>query len=137
MIFGVDFDGTIVDGKYPEIGEELPGAIDILKLLKSKGHKVFLYTMRGHPKEGRDLLQEAIDWLEDRGLALDGVNRSPARFSTSIKQYAHVYLDDCQFNAPTRMWKGKEVYDWKQIADWLLEKDIINDLEYIGLLKNF
>ena len=31
MIIAVDFDGTIVEHKYPEIGRELPFAIETLK----------------------------------------------------------------------------------------------------------
>ena len=33
MIIAVDFDGTIVEHKYPEIGKEVPFAIDTLKCL--------------------------------------------------------------------------------------------------------
>lgn len=136
MIIGVDFDGTIVSDNFPNIGKELPGATDILKLLRKRGHKVFLYTMRGHSKD-RDTLQEAVDWLWNRGVELDGINRSPEQFSTSPKQFAHLYLDDRQFNAPTRIWKGEEIYDWKQVADWLLDNDYISNIDYIELLKNF
>ena len=32
MIIAVDFDGTIVEHKYPEIGQEVPFAIDTLKI---------------------------------------------------------------------------------------------------------
>ena len=33
MIIAVDFDGTIVEHRYPHIGEEIPFAIDTLKLV--------------------------------------------------------------------------------------------------------
>ena len=33
MIIAVDFDGTIVEHKYPEIGREIPFAIETLKML--------------------------------------------------------------------------------------------------------
>lgn len=33
MIIAVDFDGTIVEHKYPEIGRERPFAITTLKML--------------------------------------------------------------------------------------------------------
>ena len=32
MIIAVDFDGTIVEHRYPRIGEEIPVAVDTLKL---------------------------------------------------------------------------------------------------------
>ncbi len=33
MTIAVDFDGTIVEHRYPEIGEELPFATETLKML--------------------------------------------------------------------------------------------------------
>ena len=33
MVIAVDFDGTIVEHKYPEIGREIPFAIETLKML--------------------------------------------------------------------------------------------------------
>ena len=36
MIIAVDFDGTIVEHKYPEIGRELPFAIETLKKLQQE-----------------------------------------------------------------------------------------------------
>ena len=33
MTIAVDFDGTIVEHKYPEIGEELPFATETLRML--------------------------------------------------------------------------------------------------------
>ena len=41
MIIAVDFDGTIVEHRYPRIGEEIPFAIDTLKLLQQKSHQGF------------------------------------------------------------------------------------------------
>lgn len=37
MIIAVDFDGTIVKHKYPDIGKEIPYAIKTLKLFRKKG----------------------------------------------------------------------------------------------------
>ena len=136
MIVGVDFDGTIVSENYPNIGVEIPGALDTIKILRKRGHKVFLYTMRGHSK-GRDVLQEAIDWLWNRGIELDGINESPEQFSTSPKQYATLYIDDRQFNAPIRYWRGVKIYDWRPVADYLVENGYISNLDYIQILKNF
>ena len=38
MIIAVDFDGTIVEHKYPYIGKEIPFAIKTLKKLKEERH---------------------------------------------------------------------------------------------------
>ena len=69
MIIAVDFDGTIVEHRYPHIGKELPFAIASLKQIQSEGHALILWTAR----EGR-LLQEAIDFCEKRGLEFFAVN---------------------------------------------------------------
>ena len=42
MTIAVDFDGTIVEHKYPEIGKEIPFAIDTLKRLAAERHKIIL-----------------------------------------------------------------------------------------------
>ena len=46
MTIAVDFDGTIVEHKYPEIGREIPGAIETLKRLAADGDKLILHD--GH-----------------------------------------------------------------------------------------
>ena len=42
MIIAIDFDGTIVEHKYPEIGREIPFAIETLKRLQADRHKLIL-----------------------------------------------------------------------------------------------
>ena len=63
MTIAIDFDGTIVEHRYPEIGREIPFAIETLKRLIKDGHKLILWTVR----EG-ELLQEAVDWCGTRGV---------------------------------------------------------------------
>ena len=70
MTIAVDFDGTIVEHRYPEIGEELPFAIDTLKMLIAERHKLILWTVR----EGK-LLEDAVNWCRERGVEFYAVNR--------------------------------------------------------------
>ena len=70
MLIAVDFDGTIVEHKYPAIGKELPFAIETLKKLQSERHKLILWSVR----EGQ-LLDDAIAFCRDRGLEFYAVNR--------------------------------------------------------------
>ena len=66
----MDFDGTIVEHRYPDIGRELPFAVETLKQLIKDRHQLILWTVR----EGR-LLDEAVEWCRRRGVALRiGVN---------------------------------------------------------------
>ena len=70
MLIAVDFDGTIVEHKYPAIGKELPFAIETLKKLQSERHKLIWGSVR----EGQ-LLDDAIAFGRDRGLEFYAVNR--------------------------------------------------------------
>ena len=96
MLIAVDFDGTIVEHQYPEIGEERPFATEVLKMLIAERHKVVLWTMR----EGK-LLDEAVQWCADRGVQFYAVNsNSPSMFLEAKKDYlscklnADVFIDD-------------------------------------------
>ena len=93
MTIAVDFDGTIVEHKYPEIGKEKPFAIQCLKQLQSEGHRLILWTSR----EG-DLLDEAVAFCHERGLDFYAVNCNQpedALFKKyTAKVMADVYIDD-------------------------------------------
>lgn len=95
MIIAVDFDGTIVEHKYPAIGEEIPFATDTLKMLIREHHKLILWSVR----EGK-LLDEAVEWCRQRGVEFYAVNRdypeetinNNQHFSRKLK--ADVFIDD-------------------------------------------
>ena len=70
MLIAIDFDGTIVEHRYPSIGRELPFAIETLKKMQEEGHRLILWTVR----EGR-LLNEAVQFCRERGLEFYAVNR--------------------------------------------------------------
>jgi len=70
MHIAVDFDGTIVEHRYPHIGKEIPFAVVTLKTLAKEGHKLVLWTVR----EG-ELLDEAVEWCRERGLEFFAINR--------------------------------------------------------------
>ena len=95
MLIAVDFDGTIVEHRYPEIGKEIPFAIETLKKLAAERHRIILWSVR----EGK-LLDEAVAFCRERGLEFYAVNRDypeeeaerNRHFSRKIK--ADVFIDD-------------------------------------------
>ena len=96
MIIAVDFDGTIVEHRYPKIGPEIPFATETLRTLIKEGHQLILWSVR----EG-DLLQEAIDWCHERGIDFYAVNMDYPKTDTpeqnrnySRKIKADVFIDD-------------------------------------------
>lgn len=94
MTIAVDFDGTIVEHKYPAIGKEKPFAIETLKRLASDGHQLILWTAR----EGQ-LLEEAVKFCRERGLVFYAVNADFPdaqwdNYKASRKLKADLFIDD-------------------------------------------
>lgn len=95
MTIAVDFDGTIAEDKYPEIGSEIPFAIDTLKMLIEDRHKLILWSVR----EG-ELLDEAVQWCRERGVEFYAVNKDfpeekeNLNRSYSRKIKADIFIDD-------------------------------------------
>lgn len=94
MNIAIDFDGTIVEHRYPAIGAERPFAIDTLKQLQREGHKLILWSVR----EGK-LLDDAVEWCRQRGLEFYAVNRDypeerPDDRGFSRKLKVDLFIDD-------------------------------------------
>ena len=94
MTIAVDFDGTIVENKYPQIGKEIPFAISTLKKLQFDGHLLILWTVR----EGKSL-EEAIAFCRQHGIEFYAINRNyPEETVNSIihcrKVNADFFIDD-------------------------------------------
>jgi len=128
----VDFDATIVKHEYPKIGEEVPGAIDTLLRLQKAGHRLILLTMRG----GKEL-EEAVIYLEERGIKLFGINENETQkfWTSSPKVYGHIYIDDAGLGCPLS-WDGhsRPFVDWDKVSKRLLYLivDLPNELENGG-----
>ena len=90
----VDFDGTIVEHKYPEIGKEILFAFETLRALQEQGHQLILWTFRS----GKEL-EEAVEYCRRNGLEFYAVNSSypEEEFDEdydSRKIDADVFIDD-------------------------------------------
>ena len=106
MIIAVDFDGTIVEHRYPEIGKEIPFAIDTLKTLQKEGHRLILWSVRED-----ELLNEAVEFCRQRGLEFYAVNTNYPEEQTghqyfSRKLKADVFIDDRNVGG---------LFDWNSI----------------------
>lgn len=119
MYLCVDFDGTIVDHRYPDIGEPVPGAIRWLKRLRKCGGRLILFTMRSD-EPGQMLLSDAVDYLRREGVELYGINRNPDQdtWTTSPKAYGELYIDDAAFGCPLIFPRNfaRPCVDWKKVG---------------------
>lgn len=94
MIIAVDFDGTLCEDAWPEIGKANNYLIMCLKGRQALGDKLILWTCRAGDK-----LEEAIEWCKTQGLIFDAINDNLPEIvekygNNSRKITADIYLDD-------------------------------------------
>lgn len=130
IFIGLDFDGTVADHDFPDIGKEIPYAFDWLKKYQHMGAKILLNTIRSDDQMAPDgitsTLDAAVKFLNDRGINLFGVNKNPIQkaWSSSPKVYAHYYIDDLGIGTPLIKYPEfkRECVDWTILGPMCQEK---------------
>ncbi len=93
MIIAIDFDGTIVEHKYPSIGKPFPFAFETLEALQKNGHQIILWTYRN----GKEL-DEAVKFCHTKGVEFYAVNKNYPEEeydqTAPRKIHADIYIDD-------------------------------------------
>lgn len=93
-IIAVDFDGTLCENAWPEIGAPRYDIIEQILAAQSGGAKLILWTCReGNP------LADAIQWCRDHGIYFDAINQNLpemiALYGNDCRKIgADLYLDD-------------------------------------------
>lgn len=115
LSIAVDFDGTIVENKFPEIGKPKLFAFETLKKLQQDGHRLILWTYRAEDK-----LEEAVEFCRKRGVEFYAVNKSYPEevFEDNIsrKILADIFIDDRNIGG---------MLGWGEIYQRLEEQSII------------
>lgn len=93
-IIAIDFDGTVVEDKYPKIGKPMIFAFETLKRLESDGHRLVLWTYRHGSR-----LREAVDFCADNGIEFYAINSSFEGEEYDVKTQsrkinADIFVDD-------------------------------------------
>ena len=135
-IYAVDFDGTLVENKWPEIGQSHRGVIAYVKVIQERGDKWILWTMRS----GDELLA-AYNWCKERGLYPDAVNDNlpdlvKAFGNNPRKVYADFYIDDHNMSVEDAVFRGTKVLSirdlYNELRRWNKEQD-----KAIKVLKDY
>ena len=89
----VDFDGTIVENKFPSIGKPMLFAFETLKAMKDRGMLLILWTVR----KGKEL-DEAIEFCRQNGIEFYAVNANypEEKYDSDVsrKIEADIFIDD-------------------------------------------
>lgn len=94
FIIAVDFDGTLVDDAFPEVGTKDDMVFELCKTWKAMGAKLILWTCRDNQR-----LVDAVQFCREHGLNFDAVNQNVPEVQElyggdTRKVFADVYLDD-------------------------------------------
>jgi len=124
LILAIDFDGTIVDDKHPEIGELKDGAKEAINQLYNDGYTIIIWSCRNGIHKAR-----AIEFLVKSGIKFHRFNEScPVNLSEhkgvdTRKVYANLYIDDRMlFKLPT----------WDEIY-WIVRDLVPTYADRVGL----
>lgn len=93
-IIAFDFDGTLVEDKFPKIGEPNYEMINFCKLVKQYGAKIILWTCRTG-----DYLESAVKFCKEQGIEFDAVNdnipEAKEKYNGDARKvFANLYVED-------------------------------------------
>ena len=113
----VNFDGYAVLRHTP-----VPGALETLRELNEAGHRLVLWTCRNHEQ----WLKEAVDYLEDNGVELFGVNNRSDDVPRTKLLYDFL-IDDRSVGTPlvTDPDFPRPYVDWNGVREILVNEAIL------------
>lgn len=128
MVIVVDFDGTIVDSKYPNIMGLKEGAKEVINKYFNLGHEIIINTCRSGKFEG-----DAQMVLDDNGIKYTYINSNLPRL---IEKYGadcrkisgDVYIDDKNIGCKEINWNEID----KQLEEMGKFKDLSIELKNVG-----
>jgi hypothetical protein len=71
LLIAIDFDGTIVEDAYPNIGKPQLFAFETMKRLQNDGHRLILWTYRCGSK-----LNDAVVFCNENGIEFYAINNT-------------------------------------------------------------
>jgi hypothetical protein len=120
MYICIDFDGTVVDHRYPYVGTPVPLAVDWMQRWVELGARLILFTMRSDGGEGKKFLTDAVDYFKKNNVKLFGINRNPSQdsWTSSPKAYGNIYIDDAAFGCPLVHIQSfsRPCVDWEKVG---------------------
>lgn len=128
----VDFDGTIVENRYPAIGKPNLFAFETMRELQRRGFVLILWTYR----VGKEL-DEAVEFCRQNGIEFYAVNRSyPEEVLDNLssrKIDADIFIDDRNLGG-FKGWSWVWQTLFPEAINQEMEKTVLRRLRRPGLL---
>jgi hypothetical protein len=140
----LDFDGTVVEHYFPEIGVENPHAIKVIARLQAAGHDIVLNTYRADIDQKH--VQEALDYIHSFEEIKQPIEKflpeklEPRAFDIELsKKSNQLYIDDIAEGIPMRrniVLESGRMVDWIELEKILEEAGIFESAQVNLKLKN-
>lgn len=131
----LDFDGTVVEHYFPEIGAENPHAIQVIARLQEAGHDIVLNTYRADIDQKH--VYEALDYIHSFDEIQQPIEKflpeklDPRAFDIEVaKESNQLYIDDIAEGIPMRR---NIVLESGMMVDWMALEKI---LEVAGIFES-
>ncbi len=115
-LIAIDFDGTIVENRYPDIGKPMMFAFDTIKKIQEDGHRIVLWTYRTGKR-----LEEAVEFCKKNGVEFYAVNKNYVEEEycpdAPRKLKADIFIDDRNIGG---------FLGWGRIYQILIGEDLSN-----------
>lgn len=128
----LDFDGTVVEHAYPEIGAPNPGSLEVIRKLQEVGHIIILNTYRADIDQAS--LEAAISYLERIEHALQPMHsieplkiNPPSWNWEAFMENRIMFIDDiCSGTplTPNLLLPHGLMVDWKVLDEWFEENAV-------------
>ncbi len=114
LTLAIDFDGTIVSHAYPNIGEPIKNAKEVMDRLMERGHKIVIWTARN----GKDL-EKVRNWLIKNKYHFECINKNiiNAPYRPWPKIYCDLFIEDRNVGG---------------LLPWLIVEEIVMNIENGG-----
>jgi hypothetical protein len=121
----VDFDGTIVENRFPTIGEPMLFAFETLKAMQKRGMLLILWTVR----KGKEL-DEAVEFCRQNGIVFYAVNANypEEKYDADVsrKIEADIFIDDRNIGG---------FIGWSGVWQQLFPDEIMIEMEKLAVAK--
>ena len=96
-IIAVDFDGTLVEDKFPHIGEKREVVWNKMRQARESGAKIILWTSRDHEN-----LEQAVLFCREQGWEFDSINEN-------LKEVRELFNNDTRKVFADEYWDDKSI----------------------------
>lgn len=143
MIIYLDFDGTIVEQRYPLIGKYNEGSLTVIKKLQDAGHDIIINTFRANCSKSS--LKQALNFLNNKEMKsedilekIENININEIHQFNKIKIHPHwwdwehffdnnfIFIDDHSQGIPLKENSSKDgwIVDWKELNKQFIDNGI-------------